>query len=555
VTTSKIASWQGTSTISIWALVLSLALCGTAALAQSAAASPPTEKIVSISVCSPTGTGESVSCPPGSFDTHQIVLNPDGTSINEYFDAASDEHSSVFSPGTLDGNGDYLFFLAGGTRMSLGPGAVVASGGARPDENGQWTFDFPTADGYGYYGPGPTNFGHVLFASTAHHQCSVVANPVDQDQTFDMNYAAPGSVVKDPTAGPGHLLMIYEGCNDCIGSSGGPKSGEGAYISVGVATSIDFGRTWPTYRGTSTFEFVPLPDANPTQCPDAPFGALGQSVCMGNDCTTPPPASYGRYAVLAPPVSLAWLTASGHPPSDAAHDSEPSAFVDDAGPGPDRYVYEVHCHNPGNAAGSQDQLPDGRDRDLTVARAKLNGGTAPLQFLKWDGQSFSQPGIGGHEAQILPDGAFENCGDLEQARSAGSISYVVPTQQYLLTFVCHSPTDPAGGKGKGGASGAAWFYATTDDLSHQHWSTPQEITGSWSEWAHVGCPSWKGWYPTFMSLGRKPGFLSVNGYVFYLWGCLAGGAETPGSRRYSSRAFSITTGPIHPIRRRLRRTP
>jgi hypothetical protein len=99
--------------------------------------------IVSISVCSPTGAGGSGSCPSGSFDTHRIVLATDGTSINSYVSAASDEHSSVFAPGTLDGNIDYLFFVAGGTELSRKMGAVVVSGGTGPDENGQWTFDFP----------------------------------------------------------------------------------------------------------------------------------------------------------------------------------------------------------------------------------------------------------------------------------------------------------------------------------------------------------------------------------------------------------------------------
>jgi hypothetical protein len=223
----------------------------------------------------------------------------------------------------------------------------------------------------------------------------------------------------------------------------------------------------------------------------------------------------------------------------------PSAFVDDTGPGPDRYLYEVHIYTPGDAAGPQDQFPDGRDHDLTVARAKLNGGTAPLQFLKWDGQSFSQPGIGGHEVQILPDGAFENCGDLKQDRGQGAISYVKETQQYLLTFVCHSPTDPAPQDplASDQGPGAAWFYATTDDLSHQQWSTPHEIVGSWMAFdtgnGSYGCPSYMGWYPTFMSLNHKPGNLALRGYVFSMWGCLTAG-DNPPTRLYVSHAFTIT---------------
>ena len=34
------------------------------------------------------------------------------------------------------------------------------------------------------------------------------------------------------------------------------------YISLAVATSLDYGKSWPTYRGTSSYSFVPLPDKN-----------------------------------------------------------------------------------------------------------------------------------------------------------------------------------------------------------------------------------------------------------------------------------------------------
>ncbi|MFI5143369.1 MAG: hypothetical protein ACHQHM_05010, partial [Thermoanaerobaculales bacterium] len=142
--------------------------------------------------------------------------------------------------------------------------------------------------------------------------------------------------------------------------------------------------------------------------------------------------------------------------------------------------------------------------------------------------------------------AFENCGALTQGRSQGSISYVDDAQQYLLTFVCGSAGDPAGGV-RGGAMGSAWFFATSDDLSDQtKWSIPQEILGTWAPWdtgtppGSYGCPSYQGWYPTFMSLDHKPGHLTSSGYAFYLWGCLGGSQANPPQRQYSSRAFTIT---------------
>jgi hypothetical protein len=127
---------------------------------------------------------------------------------------------------------------------------------------------------------------------------------------------------------------------------------------------------------------------------------------------------------------------------------------------------------------------------------------------------------------------------------------VEATQQYLLLFTCRSPSDPAVGPGSGN-TGVAWFYSTSTDLSDPtKWTTPQEIAGSWSEIdSSGGCPSYKGWYPTIMSLGSKPGHLSTSGYVFYLWGCEtgAGDANAP-NRQFSSRAFTITTDvPLQPF--------
>src|SRR5512142_1085998 len=72
--------------------------------------------IVSISICSTDshdGILQQGSCQPGTFDTHQPVVAPDGTGINHYVSGGvSDEHQSVFSPGKLGSNSDYLFFVA-----------------------------------------------------------------------------------------------------------------------------------------------------------------------------------------------------------------------------------------------------------------------------------------------------------------------------------------------------------------------------------------------------------------------------------------------------------
>lgn len=519
------------------------AFCGAAILY---AQHPPA--IASISVCSPDGAGGAGSCPSGSFDTHQIVLAPDGSgqAINTYVSGTmSDEHSSAFSPGQLGNNNDYLFFVAAGTKLDVSIGSVVLSGGSGPDKNGQWTFDIPKTDGYGAYSSG---FGDVFHAPIMQGRCPVVAdgNPAHQDSTFDLEYAAPGSIVKDPTSPAGNLLMIYEGVNPCAGDNGGTKQGNGnPYISAGVATSMDYGQTWAAYRAMPTFSFVALPDSNKTQGPDAPNGALGSAVCMGNNCSVTPPAAYGRYPALMPPASLAAIIATGQSLSSGISDAEPSAFVDDVGGGSTPYLYLPHGYIPGDLAPA---LPDGRKGDLALARAQLNGGSAPLTFFKWDGKAFSSQGVQGTESAILPDGSFANCGASNQGRSQSSINYVEPTEQYVLLFVCSSPGDPANaGAGK---FGSAWFYSTSYDLSDPTlWSTPQEVLGSWSVWDNSdGCPDYKGWYPSLMSLDNKPGHLSTTGYIFYLWGCLGGSSTgTPPQRQFSSRMFTITTGRIPPM--------
>jgi uncharacterized protein (TIGR03437 family) len=479
--------------------------------------------ISSISICSPSGASGQGSCPAGTFDTHQVVLGPAGVSVNNSslgVTPVPDEHSTIYAPGTLGNNQEYLFFLATTLQGHAAIGVSVLSGGAGPDKNGVWTLKLPAADGYGSYASG---FGQVFNPSTKGSVCPNVAdgNPAHQDQTFDMHYASAGSIVKDPTGPAGSMLMVYEGTNACVGNTGGTiLDTSNDYISLAIATSLDYGKTWPTYRGTPTFSFVPLPDFNTTQAPNAPMGALGKNVCMGNDCTTTPPAAYGRYPVVTGTTSLATFMAAGTPLTSKYGEQEISGFVDDVSTGTGKYIYT----NSGN---------------VRVSRAQLNGGSAPLTFLKWNGTAFASPGLGGAEPSVLPNGPFQNCEAPAQNQYGSSISYVDDTQQYLLTFLCVSPGDPALGVHPGSPQGAAWFYSTTYSLSDQtSWSPPQEITGSWQPIDNSGgCPDYKGFYPSFMSPGKSAGHLSLTGHVFYLWGCQGGG--TPGGRAFSSRSFTI----------------
>jgi len=491
-------------------LVLALCAIGVTVTAQH----PPA--IASISVCSTTNISGQGTCSPGTYDTQQNVLGPSGSpSINLIADATSDEHASVFSPGTLGNNPDYLFVVAAGTPAGKGIGALFLSGIPPLGPTGQWSFDFASADGYGSY---PAGYGHVFTSPFILGSCPVVADgdPTEQDPTFDLHYAAPGSIVKIPQGRPGSLLMIYEGTNRCIGSAGGSKATfGGAYVSAGIATSFDYGRTWPTYRA----DWVPLPGNNSDSGPFAPYGAMGKDVCMGNDCLSTPPEIYGRYQVESPSPSLASLMALGQKLGPDVGGQEISGFVDDAAQGAAHYVYLLYG-----------------DR---TARAEIHG-ESPLTFLKWDGQAFETPGLGGADAPIFPDGDFGNCEAQNQLRFGFSISYVEDTQQYLLTFVCNSPGNPKDGF-EPGPRGHSWFYSTTYDLSDPtQWTPPQEIEGSWNPFASdagSGCTLFNGWYPTFMSMASQPAHLSLTGYVFSMSGCQTGGS----TRTYTSRAFTITT--------------
>src|SRR5260370_13882412 len=139
--------------------------------------------IVSIWVCNSNNAGGSGSCPSGSFDTHQIVLGPGGVSVNKSalsVTPAPDEHSTVFAPGTLGTNQDYLFFLATSEQGHAAIGVAVLSGGSGPDKSGQWTLDFPRTDGYSSYSGG---VGQVVKPSTKGYRRPPPAHGAPAPQT------------------------------------------------------------------------------------------------------------------------------------------------------------------------------------------------------------------------------------------------------------------------------------------------------------------------------------------------------------------------------------
>lgn len=529
-------------------------------------------------------------------------------SINCYGGLASlaDEHSTVIPPGTFPGHGnDYLFFvptktcLNGDRTATTGStsGLVVLSGGSGPNADGRWTLDF--AQDYGLYnetlgGKAVQGYGQLFLSPVDRTSCPALAAP-NQDPTFDLNYANPSSVLVDPTT-PGSLLMVYEGTNRCIGYD--PAKGvqdNNFYSMLGVATSLDFGHTWPSYRTNE----IPLPHQSQSDGPRTPLGAEGGDTCLGNNCSTVPAANFGRYAVLSAPVTAAELVATGQPlSSKSMGDSEPSGFIDDVSTSGDLYLYTVQNFGtgiyayPGTQSGGV----------LGVARAKL-GTQGLLKFTKWFGADVRYGGAsaggfapasvtvtgancgpgsaatttcqisnnglgsdgGGLESPIFPQSnandsaSAASCQSSNQKQLGGSISYVETTQEYLLLFICNSPMDPANPSASlptGSTRGAAWFYATLDatkyDLSRQdQWGAPREIPESWawltSNANEAGCPSggcsacvYDGWYPSLMSIGTTSGHLGASGYVFSMQGCQDVGAGSP--RSYVSRAFNLEFG-------------
>ena len=106
-----------------------------------------------------------------------------------------DEHTSFIPPASS--TGPYLLFGAGyvsGTGAAFG--AVVL------ETTDFMNFSFPAVG----YGP------QVMTSPLPLGKCDPTYNT-----EFDGTYAAPGSVVQDPTLPPGNLIMIYEAENHCPG--------------------------------------------------------------------------------------------------------------------------------------------------------------------------------------------------------------------------------------------------------------------------------------------------------------------------------------------------
>ena len=490
------------------------------------------------------------------------------TSINLFsgLDALSDEHVTIFPPGApfQQGTG-HLFFAASTTALNpTGSGLVVLDGGTAPDATGTWRLHF--APEFDRSDPqGKIERGQIFLSAMSHHTCP--GPSYGFDPTFDLNYAAPGTVLKDPTdQHPGAMLMVYDGTNQCA-QMNNAEGKRPRYGTLGIATSRDFGIKWPTYLANSIEYHAPvlyniiLPGQNGIFGPNAPTGAFGSAVCEG-DCYTSVkglPDTYGRYAVLSQSVTIQAVHAATPPFTGNMGEGEPSAFLDTR-PGGLPWLYIVHASVPGPLSLSVPTVRGG----LSIARGVLAGGTQRLSFTNWYNHSFglqtvkfpkfcdpfqeqcltyTNAGLGSEGGGLTNPifsvaGTFKNCLDTtSQTQSAGSISYVAATQEYLLIFICGGPHDPLTQR-KG--PGAAWFYSTMDatlyDLSNQdQWSPPLEIENSWGKFDE--CSYSTGWYPSFMSLNQQPGQLTTSGWAFSTAGCI----DKVAGRTFTSHVFTIST--------------
>jgi hypothetical protein len=177
----------------------------------------------------------------------QTLTYPDSSSGANQLAGFADEHTTFFPPAAS--GAPYLVFGAAATSATTAGiwGAVVLQ------TTDLKTFDF--APGYSF---------PELAAPLPFSRC----NP-SQDTEFDEGYAAPGSVVQDPTMPAGNLIMLYEAENHCPGG----VHQEPFYATVGFARSSDNGKTWPApangaMGGPSRHPVVQSPEPQPT----APHG-------------------------------------------------------------------------------------------------------------------------------------------------------------------------------------------------------------------------------------------------------------------------------------------
>jgi hypothetical protein len=350
----------------------------------------------------------------------------------------ADEHTTIFPP--APGSNAYRFFASSAVKG--------ASGGPVVLETTDLT-NFSFASGYST---------QVMKPAIPFTSCKTVYDP-----EFDLNYAAPGSVVQDPTLPPGNLIMIYEAENHCPGAVWQQEF----YATVGFARSADDGKTWPAVvdaelGGTNRYPVLKNPTPQPTTSPATPQ-AIGNAI----------------------PSAIAVTNSNG-----------------------DSYLYVVYV-SPG----------PGADGMLRIARAKL-GVSGPIGFLKWYKGTFTEPGLGGRDSGVLPSRGCTGRQGMPQ------ISYSDTLGLYVMVFVCPDVQTDSTGVTQTYQASWYFSTATSLDLQNwtppQLIANSQFplVNGCAPDGSGQ---SFDGWYPSLMSPGVPAGHISNTGNVFYMDGCDTGG--------------------------------
>ena len=381
-------------------------------------------------------------------------------------DLVPDEHSSFLLPATA--TDPFLFFEAGRNGTT---GALVL----QTDSNLQ-SFGLAT----GYSSP-------VLGSPKLFDECATTGDPAGLDGEWDENYAAPGSVLQDPTLGAGNLIMVYEGENHCRSDSVGVVHNvQPYYATAGFARSSDNGMTWPAPQVATT-------------------GPLRLPILGGPD--SKPPYDGGT------PMAVG--------------DAIPSAYIKGS------CLYVVYANHPGPAATSKAIA-------IQIARAQLDGTTNPPTFNKYlvtDGiGAFDSDGLSGAGTNVIPFtpiGAPFATPTCTGTQFQPGLSFNDALRRYVMTMVCEVSS----------ISGElAWFYSTATSLDMQDWTPPQIIENTQATTSacldNANGIDFDGWYPSLYNVNLPAGHTGKNNIAFYMDGC-----NLSKSRSFNSRSVTVTPDP------------
>jgi hypothetical protein len=354
-----------------------------------------------------------------------------------------DEHTSFLHTGSSAT--DYLVFAASSTPSS-GAGVTGALVLHTSD-----LVNFSLASDFGVASLGEL----VLDAPSPFTDCGFT-----DPGSFDQNYAAPGSMVRDPTLSAGNLIMLYEAEQHCFGG----QYDFNFFASVGLARSSNGGKTWPL------------------------------------------PGAADRYAVLQVAGSKPSTV-----PAPVEGDAIPSAFVDDVAAG--NMLYVVY-QNTGAAA----IQPDGY---LRVARASL-GQSGKLAFTKWYQGSWSQPGIGGLDSPMTAErgcgaSGYQGGGQLSYVEPLQRYLLTFVCVKLQMTSSGKYAPYEAGWYFSTATSLENQDWSSPVPIVGSTGPVAAAPTTGCPNGAEFD-----GWYPSFVTPGGDQGHLGRSGFVYFLNGCDGG---------------------------------